>query len=239
MKNHLCILGLFTIAILCYSCKESPTVKSDLHYEIKAPTKASKNSPLLILLHGYGSNEMDMFSLAQYLPEEFYVIAARAPHKHSDNKFFWYPLTTSQSYKISDVQQSIQEIKTFAQYVADKYNVDRSRIYLGGFSQGGILSMASGMMHPDIYEGVLCLSGQVYPEFIDMAHQTNKDVQIFISHGYKDNVLLASDMRQSLGKLTSMGYDPDFHFYDTEHTISEQNLMDMTKWLKEQLSTQQ
>lgn len=229
------ILPIIFILASCFSCKNAKPVSSTLHYEIREPKTTLDNAPLLILLHGYGSNEKDMFSLSQYMPEDFYVVTPRAPQKLSENKYAWYTLTPPLLYKMSEVQTAIEEIKTFTEYVAEKYKVDKSRIYLGGFSQGAILSMGSGLIHPDTYKGILCLSGQVYPEFIDMAHQTNQDLDIFISHGYKDETLLASDMRQSLGKLTSMGYDPDFHFYDTRHTISDQNLRDMIAWLATQL----
>ena len=50
-----------------------------LHHLVRAPKIILDKNPLLLLLHGYGSNEEDLFSFASELPEEYYVISARAP----------------------------------------------------------------------------------------------------------------------------------------------------------------
>ena len=47
----------------------------------------------MILLHGYGSNEEDLFSLAPQLPEDVYVISVRAPYDLQPYGYAWYEIT--------------------------------------------------------------------------------------------------------------------------------------------------
>lgn len=226
---------------LCFNfligCKSSPTTSSELSYEIKLPENKSAEAPLLILLHGWGSNEKDLFSFAPHVSDQFIVAAPRAPQTLENNKYAWYELTppVAYNYKISDVQQAIHKVKEFTDYLIEKYNVDRSRIILGGFSQGAILSLGAGMMYPEVYKSVLSMSGHLYPEYYELADKQSRDLNIFISHGYQDEVLLASDIRQHLKKLENLGYNLEFSFSNTPHTISDQNFRDMKKFLEEQL----
>ena len=49
-------------------------------------------SPLIILIHGYGSNEKDLFSLIDYLPKEAYIISLRGPIELFNNSYAWYDI---------------------------------------------------------------------------------------------------------------------------------------------------
>lgn len=50
------------------------------------------NSPLIILIHGYGSNERDLFSLIDYFPNDTYVVSLRAPIKLFNDSYAWYDI---------------------------------------------------------------------------------------------------------------------------------------------------
>jgi hypothetical protein len=67
------ILGIMTA-----TAKASDT-SLVLHYLVREPVVKTAETPVLILLHGVGSNEQDLFSLANRLPDDFLVISARAP----------------------------------------------------------------------------------------------------------------------------------------------------------------
>ena len=65
-------------------------------YLIKEPQSKKSKSPLLILLHGFGSNESDLHSFANYLPENHYIVSIRAPFKLSSGGFAWYNISFDQ-----------------------------------------------------------------------------------------------------------------------------------------------
>ena len=50
---------------------------------ISRPSTLKENAPLLVMLHGYGSDENDLFSFASELPEELFIISIRAPYPYN------------------------------------------------------------------------------------------------------------------------------------------------------------
>ena len=63
-----------------------------LDYRIRQPLKKSDTTPVLFLLHGYGSHEEDLFSFANYLPEEYLIISLRAPLTLGFGGYAWYSI---------------------------------------------------------------------------------------------------------------------------------------------------
>ena len=63
-----------------------------LEYVARAPKCEINNPPLLILLHGYGSNKQDLFSFAEELPDELLIISAQAPFEMGYGGYAWYAI---------------------------------------------------------------------------------------------------------------------------------------------------
>src|SRR5690606_20942781 len=110
--------------------------------------KLDKN-PLLLLLHGYGSNEQDLFSFASELPEEYFVVSARAPYDLQYGSYAWYAINfDADQNKFSDHAQaktSRDLIAKFIDELIENYPIDANNTTLLGFSQGTILSYAVGL----------------------------------------------------------------------------------------------
>src|SRR5690606_12111577 len=78
-----------------------------LNYLIREPNTIREKNPLLLLLHGYGSNEADLFSFASELPEEYYVISVRAPYDMQYGSYAWYAINfDADENKFSDEEQA-------------------------------------------------------------------------------------------------------------------------------------
>ena len=84
-----------------------------LEYFIRQPKTTQTNPPLLIMLHGYGSNEEDLFSFAQELPDELLIISARAPLSLGFGSYAWYTIhfDASSSDKFSDIPEAKNALK--------------------------------------------------------------------------------------------------------------------------------
>ena len=63
-----------------------------LEYKIQEPKIKLDKNPLLLLLHGYGSNEADLFSFASELPDKYYIVSARAPYDLQYGSYAWYAI---------------------------------------------------------------------------------------------------------------------------------------------------
>ena len=120
-----------------------------------APPKRSAEGapPVLLMLHGYGANEDDLFSLAPYIDERLLVVSARAPVTLGPMSHAWFNLGfTPQGIAIDpgEVEASRQTIHRFIGELVGSYAVDPRRVFLLGFSQGAMMSLAVALTFPGI-----------------------------------------------------------------------------------------
>src|SRR6187402_931023 len=134
-----------------------------LEYKIREPKVILDKNPLLLLLHGYGSNEADLFSFATELQNEYYIISARAPYDLQYGSYAWYAINfDADENKFSDHEQARKSrdlIADFIDTITAKYDIDASAVTLIGFSQGSILSYAIALSYPQKIKRVAAMSG--------------------------------------------------------------------------------
>ena len=237
------ILYLFFLILFLGSCKTStPDLSTtvSLAYEMKTPKELSKDSPILILLHGYGSNKKDLFGFANKLNENLVVACPQAPITLQNNRYAWYNLNLNASknrYQYEDVQLAKKEIVKFIQEIKKKYGLSKSKVFVGGFSQGAIMSLYLGLSEPELIDGVIALSGHLYPEVRKaIKHNPNlSDLKIFMSHGKQDNVLSFEKAEEGYHYLNNHGIKVDQFWYDSKHQITSENFRDLRSWLDKQL----
>ena len=113
-----------------------------LDYLIREPKIKSDKNPLLLLLHGYGSNEADLFSFASELPEEYYVISARAPYDLQYGSYAWFAINfDADQNRFSDNEQAKSSRDLIAKFIDEliaNYPIDEKDVTLLGFSQGAL-----------------------------------------------------------------------------------------------------
>lgn len=209
-----------------------------LHYLIQEPKIKKDKNPLLLLLHGYGSNEEDLFSFAQQLPEEYYIISARAPYPLPPYGNAWYAINfDTDMNKFSDNDQAIESrerIAGFIDEVIEAYPVDKEKVTLVGFSQGAILSYAAALTYPEKVERVIALSGYLNMDIIEKELNTKNisKLKFFISHGSADQVIPVEWARKAPEFLKSLGLDVEYHEYPVGHGVAPQNFYDLLNWIK-------
>ena len=112
-----------------------------------------ENAPLLIMCHGYGSDENDLFSFASELPEELFIISVRAPQPMQPYGNAWYTITfDAHDGKWSnddEARDSRERIAKFIDEALEHYPVNKNNVTLLGFSQGTILSYAVALTYPE------------------------------------------------------------------------------------------
>ena len=141
-----------------------------LEYKIREPKVILDKNPLLLLLHGYGSNEADLFSFADELPDEYYIISARAPYEMQYGSYAWYDINfDADQNKFSDHEQakvSRDLIAGFVDELIQTYPIDPKKVTLIGFSQGSILSYAVALSYPEKVQKVVAMSGYLNLEIV-------------------------------------------------------------------------
>lgn len=209
---------------------------SSLFYLVKHPKVENNKTPLLILLHGVGSNETDLFSLANQLPEKYLVVSARAPINLGKDSYGWYHIDFSNGkpmYNNNEAESSRQTIIKFIEELKKKFSFNHQEIYLCGFSQGGIMAYSVGLTRPDLVKGIAVMSGRLLDETKPLINKEKaKTLKIHISHGTQDPVLKIQYAREANAYLKTLGLNPAYHEYQDVHTINAQMLSDLITWLK-------
>jgi phospholipase/carboxylesterase len=210
-----------------------------LHHLVRAPKIILDKNPLLLLLHGYGSNEEDLFSFASELPEEYYVISARAPFDMGFGSYAWYAINfDADENKFSDIpqaQQSRDLIASFIDELIANYPIDSSNVTLIGFSQGTILSYAIALSYPEKIQRVVAMSGYLNTEMVKPNFENNNfsNLKIFASHGTVDQVVPVDWARKAAPALTQLGIDIVYKEYPVGHGVAPQNFYDFKDWLQQ------
>lgn len=206
-------------------------------YQIREPKIKLDKNPLLLLLHGYGSNEEDLFSFATELPEEYYVISARAPYDLQYGSYAWYAINfdTNQN-KFSDNDQAIQSRDAIAAFIDEliaTYPIDTANVSLLGFSQGCILSLAVALSYPHKVQKVIGLSGYLNEDILKEGYQNNdfSALKIFSSHGTVDQVIPVAWAKKTQPFLQQIGINSEYKEYPIGHGISPQVFYDFKSWL--------
>lgn len=205
-----------------------------LQYLVREPKTTSLRTKAIILLHGVGSNEADLFSLSDHLPDDSYVISARGPFALGAGRFAWYNVDFSTGKPVFNAEQELvsrQAITRFITSIKKKYSIDD--IYLGGFSQGAIMSFSVGLSHPGEVAGVIGFSGRILDEIQNSITSTDDltKLKIFLAHGIQDDKLPIHYAREGKRFLEKLRVKLSYHEYPMGHQINEAVLRDLNGWL--------
>lgn len=233
----LCLGIIILISIFSFTIMNSSKEKTGLHYLVRQPKTKTSNPPLLLLLHGVGGNEQNLFSFANELPDDFLVVSARGPLTLGPESFAWFQVNFTGGHPQINEQQAEAARVTILDFIEDlkgELEFDQKQVYLMGFSQGGIMSYSVALTEPEKIKGIAVMSGRLLPEVKPLiADEKRLDkLKVFISHGEQDPVLHFPFATDAVAYLQSKGINPEFHQYDELHTINKQMFDDVNLWLK-------
>lgn len=216
--------------------------KLSLEHLIRKPKIEIKNPPLIILLHGYGSNEQDLFSFADELPDELLILSVQAPLNMGFGAYAWYTIhfDSTDASKFSDLpeaKKALDIIHSFLEEANDRYEYDTENVFLLGFSQGTILSMAFALNNPNKIKHVIALSGYVNKDLLnnDVGIKNFLGLDFFVSHGSSDQVIPVEWARNTPKFLSDLGIKNVYHEYPVGHGVAPQNFHDLNQWIKNRI----
>jgi len=206
-----------------------------LDYQIKH-SSSLKKKPCLILLHGYGSNEEDLFSFATYLPAEYTIISFRAPIALDMGGYAWNNIyfddSGDKNIIIQEAKDSLELIKESIRLSITYFNLDDKDISLIGFSQGCILSWAMIINHPNLIRRAVALSGCIVTKLINTPLEKVSQLLMFNSHGILDQMISVEKARQSINLIKKNNPKITYKEYNEGHEINQENFSDFLNWIK-------
>lgn len=186
----------------------------------------------IVLLHGLGSNEWDLMSLAPHFLPERSVCSFRAPHEYGPG-YAWFDVRWTEDGVTIDLEaarrscgQLVQEIEALSK------GSQPGRTILIGFSQGAMMAMGVATLAPSLISGVVMMSGRLISEFLQTADSNFQSVPFLIQHGTYDVVLPLSDGVEAARALGANGNLILFKEYAMGHEINSESLTDILSWVE-------
>jgi phospholipase/carboxylesterase len=210
-------------------------------YHITRPSSLKENAPALIMLHGYGSDENDLFSFASELPKELFIISVRAPYQLQPFGNAWYAINfDADQNKWSDDEQakiSRDKISNFIDEAINLYPINKNNVNLLGFSQGTILSYAVALSYPEKVKNIIALSGYINLDIIAEGFQNNNlnHLNVYCSHGSVDQVIPVEWARRTPEILKKLNVTHVYEEFPVGHGVAPQNFYAFKKWLTDNI----
>jgi phospholipase/carboxylesterase len=196
--------------------------------------------PLLVLLHGIGADENDLFSLAAHLDPRFTVVSVRAPRPYHTG-FAWFDIAWKPDGTIvPDVTQARETLVDFVRWLdaaPGRLGADARRVYLLGFSQGAMMSLGVLRAVPERVAGVVALSGRFGDALFDVPPPGDavRAVPLFVGHGTLDDLLPVANGRAIRDAFQPIVRDFTYREYAVAHGIAPSELADVAAWLTARL----
>jgi phospholipase/carboxylesterase len=213
---------------------------SGLTYRIRPALVESASAPCLLLLHGVGSNESSFIELAQQMDPRLIVILVRGPLVLAPGRFAFFQVSFTPSGPSIDAAQAELSRATLLDFIGQlpaSHGVDPERIWIAGFSQGGIMSASVALTAPDSVAGFGVLSGRILPEVLPHVRRGPAlgKVQAFVSHGMQDQTLGLHFAHHARDVLSELGVPLAYTEYAAGHALDAAMIGDFQRWLDAQI----
>ena len=199
----------------------------------------------IIWLHGLGATNQDFVPIIpelglseKYKMRFIFPQASTIPVTINDHYDMpaWFDILSMKpdGERIIDEKQlklSASEIQSFIDKEIDR-GIASERIIVAGFSQGAAVAYLSALTYPKRLGGLIALSGYI-ANITSMSYQENQsNLPIFIGHGIDDSVVDISLAKKTFNFLSEMQYGLNFKEYPIEHTVSPDEVRDISAWIQ-------
>ena len=209
------------------------------------PKQAANAS--VIWLHGLGANGHDFAPVVPMisLPVEHQVryVFPHAPEiKVTINNGYkmpaWYDILEmklDRKIDMSGLMTSVEQVQQLIQREIDR-GIESERIIVAGFSQGGAVAYQSALTFAKPLAGLMVMSSYFATAKTIEPHQNNLALPVHIYHGSADPVVAESLGLDAVKYLEALGYEPNYSRYPAEHTVTPQQLNDISQHIKQFLT---
>ena len=205
-----------------------------LKYSIHFPEITQSNMPVLFLMHGYGNNEKQFNRLIEELNNKYLIVSMRAPFNFMVIKNRWYEYSISDGDTLSNQAQidvSTKRIIKTIEHIEEEYNIDEKKIFIGGFSQGAIMSYKLALLYPNKFGGIIIHSARLPVEYSVKELNLYKNLNILIIHGSEDSGLSTKWAYQGKALFEKLGANTDYYEAKIGHKMNKETYGKIKQWL--------
>ena len=212
--------------------------------DIYLTPKGGNYDKVLIFMHGLGDSPTSFIQLftskSSFCSPSTKIILLSSPLQNITvfkglQMRSWFDVlklgfNSPECYNYNDIQKNSMKVFKIIKNEGKHFSGDYSKIFVGGFSQGAIMSFNIGFTTPYPIGGIIACSGVFIPNIIIEEH--NKKLKVFQGHGGMDNMIEINVAKAGLELLKKNGGEVTFKEYpEMEHTISDEEIEDIRKFL--------
>jgi phospholipase/carboxylesterase len=216
---------------------EIVTLELPLPYLYRPADPAVPTPWLLVLMHGIGSNEQDLFGLAPEVPPPFHVLSLRAPNTIGPGSYAWFTFGVRPDgvRLIDEVQEAAsREVAARAVEAAgQQLAVPPGRVVVGGFSQGGIMALTLLLTQPRLLRAGLVMHSRLLAEVLPMVAPAAelRGRSLWVSHGTGDQVIPLANAHDIRDRVEQWPIDLAYAEFPGAHEIRPAELAAAMDWL--------
>lgn len=201
----------------------------------------------IIWLHGLGASGYDFYPIVPELalPADLAVrfVFPHAPEQPvTVNGGYimpaWYDILSldgiERQIDTNGIEQSVAAIQQLIEQEVQR-GIAEENIILAGFSQGGVIALVTGLTHARRLGGIMALSTYLPLRSHWQFSAANQDIPVFVAHGRHDDVVPLVLGEQIVSLLQAEGRQPQWHTYPAPHSVTPQEIRDISTWLQQLL----
>jgi phospholipase/carboxylesterase len=195
--------------------------------------------PTIVALHGWGASAHDLIGLAPFFqrgsalvlcpegPLSFEIQPGLAGHG-------WFPLSGGAGPPDPRAfQRGVDLLRRFLEEALGRYPVDRRKIVLLGFSQGGVMAYDLALREPARFAGLVALSSWLPAPLVPPRQPEHEGFPTFVAHGTQDPLIPLERGRESREALLRLGVGLTYREFEMGHEIRPEALRELVRWLDE------
>ncbi|MDD2711630.1 MAG: alpha/beta fold hydrolase [Simplicispira sp.] len=193
---------------------------------------------LLVLMHGVGSNERDLFSLAGQVPDRFCVLSLRAPYTLGPGSYSWFDFSVdaagARAINAAQEAASRAQLEQLLAMASQQLDIPPERVVVGGFSQGGIMALSLLLTRPDLLHAAMVWHSRLLPEVVALSAPADalRGHALWVSHGTHDNVIPLAHAHAIRDHLQTLPVRLSYQEFPGMHEIRPAELAQSLAWLK-------
>jgi phospholipase/carboxylesterase len=226
-------LAFVFLLISCGAAGCQATEARPMDFVQRPPRMVIDNPPpLLILLHGYGADERDLLPVANDVDPRFLIVLPRAPLRMRAGQYAWFWNGDS-----PELETSRQAVVDFIDRIVADTRTDPKRVYLAGFSQGGMMTLAVALQNPEKIAGGIVLSGRLFEDVTSGRASPDRlrGFPLLIIHGSADGTVPIRHGREARDMAQRFEMRVEYQELSTGHTIDSTTTAIVNDWLRQRL----
>jgi phospholipase/carboxylesterase len=194
--------------------------------------------PTVVALHGWGASAHDLLGLAPFLlGGDALVLCPQGPVELEIGPgmpgYGWFPISAGGPLDVGAFGRATELLHGFLDQAERQYPVERRKVVLLGFSQGGVMAYELALREPARFAGLAALSSWL-PDPLARAIPPlpeHKGLPVFVCHGTEDPMIPIERGRESREALLRLGVNLAYREYAMGHEIRPEALRDLVEWL--------